>query len=48
MRKRKLLKDKAMSEDEVKKENEIQKMTDDYIKKVDMISDEKEKNILTI
>ncbi len=46
---KKLLKDKATSEDEAKKsETEIQKMTDDYIKKVDAISEEKEKSILTI
>lgn len=46
---KKLLKDKATSEDEAKKsETEIQKMTDDYIKKVDAISDEKEKSIMTI
>lgn len=43
------LKDKKVSEDEAKRgETEIQKMTDDYIKKVDAISDEKEKSILTI
>lgn len=43
------LKDKAISEDENKKlETEIQKMTDDYIKKVDSLAEEKEKSILTI
>lgn len=43
------LKDKKVSEDEAKRsETDIQKMTDDYIKKVDAISDEKEKSILTI
>ncbi len=43
------LKDKKVSEDEAKRsETEIQKLTDDYIKKVDGISDEKEKSILTI
>ena len=43
------LKDKARSEDEAKKlEADIQKMTDDYIKKVDSTADEKEKSIMTI
>jgi ribosome recycling factor len=46
---KKALKDKIASEDETKKsETEIQKMTDDYIKKVDQIAEEKEKSILTI
>lgn len=46
---KKLLKDKAISEDESKKsEADIQKLTDDYIKKVEAISEEKEKSILTI
>lgn len=46
---KKLLKDKAVSEDEAKRaETEIQKMTDDSIKKIDQVSDEKEKSILTI
>lgn len=46
---KKLLKDKAVSEDEAKRtEADIQKMTDDYIKKVDGVSDDKEKSILTI
>lgn len=46
---KKALKDKVISEDEAKKsEAEIQKLTDDYIKKVDLVSDEKEKSILTI
>ena len=46
---KKVLKDKAVSEDEAKRsEAEIQKMTDDYVKKVDQISDEKEKSIMTI
>lgn len=46
---KKALKDKAISEDESKKsETEIQKMTDDYIKKIDVMSDEKEKSLLTI
>jgi ribosome recycling factor len=46
---KKLHKDKAISEDEGKKaETEIQKATDDFIKKVDQIVEEKEKSILTI
>ena len=46
---KKALKDKAISEDESKKgETDIQKLTDDFIKKVDQIADEKEKSILTI
>jgi ribosome recycling factor len=46
---KKTLKDKQISEDESKKLNdEIQKLTDDYIKKVDAISEEKEKSILTL
>lgn len=46
---KKALKDKAISEDENKKlETEIQKMTDDYIKKIDALAEEKEKSILTI
>lgn len=46
---KKELKDKKVSEDEAKRsEADIQKMTDDYIKKVDAVSDEKEKSILTI
>lgn len=46
---KKILKDKAMSEDEAKKlEVEIQKFTDDFVKKIDQMSEEKEKSILTI
>jgi ribosome recycling factor len=46
---KKALKDKAISEDESKRSNdEIQKMTDDFIKKIDSITEEKEKSILTI
>lgn len=42
-------KDKVLSEDDAKKaETEIQKMTDDFIKKVDQVADEKEKAIMTI
>ncbi len=46
---KKALKDKLVSEDEAKKgETDIQKITDDYIKKIDQLADEKEKSILTI
>ncbi|MES3037859.1 MAG: ribosome-recycling factor, partial [Bdellovibrionota bacterium] len=46
---KKALKDKKISEDENKKlEADIQKMTDDNIKKIDQVADEKEKSILTI
>lgn len=46
---KKSFKDKAISEDESKKcETDIQKITDDYIKKVDTLAAEKEKSILTI
>lgn len=46
---KKALKDKTISEDESKKsEAEVQKLTDDYIKKVDQMAEEKEKSILTI
>jgi ribosome recycling factor len=43
------LKDKAISEDENKAATEIvQKLTDDYIKKVDQIGADKEKELMTI
>lgn len=46
---KKALKDKLTSEDEAKKiEADVQKLTDDFIKKVDGIADEKEKSIMTI
>lgn len=46
---KKALKDKAISEDDEKRaETEIQKLTDDYIKKVDKLSEEKEKDLMTI
>jgi len=46
---KKLLKDKKISEDESKKsEADVQKLTDDYVKKVDAVSEEKEKSIMTI
>ncbi len=42
-------KDKQLSEDEVKRsEAEIQKLTDQFIEKIDKISAEKEKEIMTI
>lgn len=42
-------KDKAISEDENKRaQDEIQKLTDQYIEKADKVSAEKEKEILTI
>lgn len=44
-----LLKDKAISEDDHKRfSDEIQKLTDDFIKKVDQIGEEKEKDIMTV
>ena len=46
---KKALKDKVVSEDDAKRsETEVQKMTDDYVKKVETISEEKEKSIMTI
>lgn len=46
---KKALKDKAVSEDEAKRaETDIQKLTDDFIKKIDQVADEKEKSIITI
>ncbi len=46
---KKAFKDKAISEDESKKgEADVQKITDDFIKKIDLIAEEKEKSILTI
>lgn len=46
---KKALKDKAISEDEAKKsEADVQKVTDDFIKKIDQVAEEKEKQILTI
>lgn len=42
-------KDKAISEDDQKRgEGEIQKLTDDYIAKIDKISDDKEKELMTV
>jgi ribosome recycling factor len=46
---KKALKDKTTSEDEAKRvEADVQKVTDDYIKKVDAIAEDKEKQIMTI
>ena len=46
---KKSLKDKAISEDDNKRaEQEIQKMTDQYVEKVDKMSADKEKEIMTI
>jgi ribosome recycling factor len=46
---KKALKDKAISEDDNKRaETDIQKTTDQYIEKVDKMSAEKEKEIMTI
>lgn len=46
---KKALKDKAISEDDNKRaEAEIQKTTDQYVEKVDKMSAEKEKEIMTI
>lgn len=46
---KKALKDKAISEDENKSATDvIQKLTDDYIKKVDQVGAEKEKELMTI
>lgn len=42
-------KEKIISEDDQKRsEGEVQKLTDDYIKKVDKMSEEKEKELMTI
>lgn len=46
---KKAQKDKAISEDEAKRgEADIQKLTDDYIKKVDKIAEDKEKELMTV
>src|SRR3984957_20054234 len=46
---KKAVKDKVMSEDEQKRlETEIQKLTDDYIKKVDQMATDKEKELMTV
>lgn len=42
-------KDKVISEDEQKRlESEIQKITDDYVSKIEKISEDKEKELMTI
>ena len=46
---KKAFKDKAITEDDNKKgQDEVQKLTDDYIKKIDGIGEEKEKDLLSI
>lgn len=46
---KKALKDKVISEDENKKsQDEIQKLTDDYIAKVDQTAADKEKELMTV
>ncbi len=46
---KKFLKDKAISEDDNKRaQDEIQKMTDQYIERIDKMAAEKEKEIMTI
>jgi ribosome recycling factor len=46
---KKMQKNKEISEDELKRSNDdIQKLTDNYIAKVDQIGDEKEKDLMTI
>jgi ribosome recycling factor len=46
---KKALKEKSISEDEEKRaETDIQKLTDEYIKKVDKMSEDKEKDLMTI
>ena len=46
---KKAQKDKSISEDEQKRgEGDIQKATDDFIKRVDKIADDKEKELMTI
>lgn len=46
---KKMLKDKTISEDQEKRfGDEIQKLTDDYIKKVDKLALDKEKEIMTV
>lgn len=44
-----LLKDKAISEDDNKRQQEeVQKLTDDYIKKIDQLATDKEKELMTV
>lgn len=43
------LKDKAISEDDNKRQqDEVQKITDDYIKKIDQLAADKEKELMTV
>jgi ribosome recycling factor len=43
------LKDKAISEDDNKRQQEeVQKLTDDYIKKIDQLAADKEKELMTV
>jgi ribosome recycling factor len=43
------LKDKAISEDDNKRQqDEVQKLTDDYIKKIDQLAADKEKELMTV
>lgn len=44
-----LLKDKTISEDDNKRQqDEVQKLTDDYIKKIDQLATDKEKELMTV
>ncbi len=46
---KKALKDKAISEDDNKRQQEeVQKITDDYIKKIDLMAADKEKELMTV
>ncbi len=46
---KKMQKDSTITEDELKQaEDKIQKLTDEYIEKIDKISEEKEKEIMTL
>ncbi len=46
---KKALKDKLISEDENKRQqDEVQKLTDDYIEKVDGLAEDKEKELMTV
>lgn len=46
---KKALKDKAISEDDNKRQQEeVQKLTDEYIKKIDQLAADKEKELMTV
>lgn len=46
---KKALKDKTISEDESKRQqDEVQKITDEYIKKIDQLAADKEKELMTV